>query len=236
MLRAAELAGQNEFLRSIALESAADLLVHAGRLKEAASLYGRSFYLNGADFHSLLGLGWIAMVHDGNDELAARIFEFVNKECKLPDPFFKLMQLAEWEGNVRLQRKYSQAFVQSASDPRYGKMYSKYLIQIYSGILHEEGLAEKIARVELVNRPTPQTYAWYAWTLLRNHKKDEALRIFHRYISGRQLEGLELFWMGKLMEENQEGYNAIQFFSAARSNQYDLDPLVKKELEKKLDQ
>ena len=236
MLKAADLAGENIYLKAVAFSNAADLYVHAGKLQEAASLYTTCLQSNAADFHSLMGLGWIALVHDRNDSLAKKIFQFVLSECQLPDPIFKLMQLAEWAGDREMEQLYALAFVKRASDPRYGRMYNKYLIQVYTGILDNTALAESIAKSELANRATPQTFAWYAWTLLQNDKKDEAVKIYRQYVSGKQLEGLELYWMGRLMEDLHEGYNAMEYYKAARLNKYDLDPLMEKDIEKKLNQ
>ena len=70
MTRAAKLEENNPYLLQVALSNAADLYIHAGDLKQAADLYQKCLTINSADFHSLTGLGWIALVHDKNDSLA----------------------------------------------------------------------------------------------------------------------------------------------------------------------
>lgn len=47
---------------------------------------------------------------------------------------------------------------------------------------------------------------------------------FHRNVSGKPLEGLELYWMGKMMRGMNKEYDANAFFEAAYPNQYDLSP------------
>src|SRR5438093_12554285 len=113
-------------------------------------------------------------------------------------------------------------------------MYNKYLIDLYTGILHDPAKAEAIAKKELENRNTPQTYAWYVWSLFANNKKEEAYNTYEKFVSGKPLEGLELYWMGKLMQGLNKGYNAQQFFKAAEKNKYDLSPNKAKDLEKTL--
>jgi hypothetical protein len=115
-------------------------------------------------------------------------------------------------------------------------MYNRYLIELYTGILHEPARAEAIAKSELQNRAMPQTYAWYAWALHCNNKTAEAQKIFESHVSGKPLEGLELYWMGKYMQAQGKGYNAKQFFKAAYKNQYDLDPSMTSDLQKALDE
>jgi hypothetical protein len=236
MMKAADLENSSPWLEQVALSNAADLYIHAGELEQAAGLYKKCIQMNSADFHSITGLGWIALVFDKNDSLAEKIFLFVHSKNKLPDPLYKLTQMAQTRGDSALENKYAHAFVSQASGRQYGNMYNKYLVELYTGILNNPSVAEKISKKELENRSTPQTYAWYAWSLFSNNKKQEAYEVFQNYVSGRPLEGLELYWMGKIMQGLNKGYNAKAFYKAAYLNKYDLSPGILKDLEKQLDE
>ena len=235
MLCAAKQEESSPYLEQVALSNAADLYIHAGELQEAADLYMKCIRLNCADFHSMTGLGWIALVHDKNDSLASKIFSFVLTKNKLPDALYKLTQVAEARKDEYEQKKWAQIFASNATNSVYGNMYNKYLIELYTGILHEPSKAEEISRKELENRSTPQTNAWYAWSLFSNNKKDEAYEQFQKNVSGKPLEGLELYWMGKLMQGLNKGYNAQAFYKAAYLNKFDLSPVILSDLEKQLE-
>ena len=140
--------------------------------------------------------------------------------------------MADERGDTLLQEKYAKAFEARVTDPVYGNMYNKYLIELYTGILQEPGKAETLTARELGNRATPQTYAWRAWSLFANNKQQEAYAVFEKEVSGKPLEGLELYWMGKMMRGLGKGYNAGEFFKAAYKNKYDLSPGMVKDLEK----
>jgi tetratricopeptide (TPR) repeat protein len=234
MLRAAALSNNNKYLKGVALSNAADLYIHSGELQNAYDLYKQCIQMNGADFHSMTGIGWIALVHDNNDSLAERIFSFVQSKNKLPDALFKLEQMAEAKHDAAAQLKYAEAFKEKATDTLFGRMYNKYLLQLYTGILQNPEQAESITKDELNNRANPQTYAWYAWALFSNNKKEEAYKVFQEHVSGKPLEGLELYWMGKMMDGLDKKYNAIAFFKAAYKNKYDLDPSMAMFIEKRL--
>ena len=234
MLRASELAENIQYLQQAAVSNAADLYIHTGELQKAAGLYTQCIRANSADFHSIMGLGWIALVHDKNDSLAERLFLYVHAKNQSPDPLLKLSQLAEARGDSILQKNYARQFETQASRPGYGNMYNKYLIDLYTGTLHQPAQALALATKELDNRATPQTYAWYAWSLVSNNKKDEAWKVYQQYVSGKPLEGPELYYMGKLMQALGKGYNAHEFFKAAAGNKYDLSPALAKDLEKNL--
>jgi len=229
MMKAAGLAKASPYLKGIALSNAADLYIHSGDLEKAAELYKECIGLNSADFHSIMGLGWVALIHDKNDTLAEKLYKFVQTKNKLPDPLFKLYQMAQVRGDKKLEVKYAADFVTKATDTIYGKMYNKYLIEIYTGILNQPAKAEALAKDELNNRATPQTYAWYAYALFKNNKS-EAFKVFKQYVSGRPLEGLELYYMGVMMKGLGKGYNANEFFKAAGKNKYDLSPDMAKDL------
>jgi hypothetical protein len=175
------------------------------------------------------------LIHDRNDSLAKRIFQFVLTQNRLPDPLFKLYQVADARGDSIAERKVAQAFVEAATNPLYGQMYNKYLIEIYTRTLNEPEKALVLAHGELENRATPQTYAWYAWTLLADHQAAAAYKVFEERVSGKPLEGLELYYMGKLMKAMDKGYNASEFFKAADKSKYDLSPGIVRDLEAELD-
>jgi hypothetical protein len=231
MQAAVDLSGQNDVLKLAALSNVGDLFIHAGKLDKAYQCFVQCVLQNPADLHSIMGIGWVALVKDKNDSLAERIFRFVAGKTQSPEPLFKLVCAADQRGDTVLQLKYALLFEQKASDAIYGNMYNKYLIQLYTGILHNPAKALAIAKKELDNRRTPQTNAWYAWAMLCNNKKEEAYTIYQKYISGKPLEGLELYYMGKLMQTLDKGYNAKQYFEQARKNEYDLSPAIVKDLQ-----
>jgi len=236
MNKASNLARNSDYLKGIALSNEADLNIHAGDLQKAADIYKECIKLNSADFHSILGLGWVALAHDKNDTLAEKIYKFVLTKNKLPDPLFKLYQMAQQRGDKNLEKKYAKDFIAKATNTVYGRMYNKYVIEILTGILNNPAKAEALAKDELNNRATPQTYAWYVYTLYMNGKKNEAYKVFQQHVSGQPLEGLELYYMGKMMKGLDKGYNAEEFFKAADKNKYDLSPAMAVDLEKSLEE
>jgi hypothetical protein len=229
MMKAASLAMASPYLKTAALSNAADLCIHNGEMKKASELYQQCIRFNSSDFHSIMGLGWIALVYNGNDSLAKKIFAFAAKHLESPDPLLKLSQA--YEGNNSSKSKqYAGDFVAQVSKPVYGNMYNKYLVQVYTSVLNDPAKALKIAQKEINNRRTPQTAAWLAWCLFLNNRQGEAYEVYRQSVAGRPLETLELYWMGKMMKGLGKGYNAKQFFEAAEKNQYDLSPAMRKDL------
>jgi tetratricopeptide (TPR) repeat protein len=234
MLKAAEWSGVSVKLKQTAWSNAADLYFHEGKMKAANELYEKSVRLDVSDYHSLIGIGKIALLHDDSITLAKKIFTFIQQKTKGPETLFYLGWVAEKMHDSIAYSNYAKQFEAIVTKPVYGNMYNKYLIQLYTGILHQPAKALALAEQELNNRSTPQTYSWYAWALHENGNDKKAMEIFKQYISGKPLEALELFWIGKLMKANGKNYNANEFFKAAAKNKYDLSPAQMEELEKGL--
>ncbi len=229
MLKAAEQSGGG-LLKQTALTNAADLYLHEGKLNKAYSIYKESLQANAADYHSLQGMGRIALLHDDSIATAKKIFEFIQAHTKSPDALFYLSWAAEAAKDSIAQKKYAAAFVNKANDSIYGNMYNKYLIEIYTGVLHNYNKALLISQIERVNRFTPQTNAWYVWCLHLAGQKEEAEDVYKKFVSNKPLEALDLYWMGKYMQASGKGYNAQEFFKAAAKNKYDLSPGQMKDL------
>jgi hypothetical protein len=234
MQNAASLTNGNTYLEQAALSNMADLQLHAGDYQAANTNYLKSIAIDYADFHSLKGLGLIAQYHDKNYKLAMKIFKSIAKKTASPDIYFNLTQLAASMGNNQLERKYASQFATISSQAKYGNMYNKYLIELNEGILNDKTAMLAIAQKEVENRNTAQANSWLAWALYKNNKKNEAMAIYKTHISGKPLEGLELYYMGKMMEAENKNYNANSYFEAAYKNRFELAPAKQLELKTKL--
>ncbi len=231
---ATQLTSNNEYLLQNSQSNLADLYLHNNDVSNAYKNYKACLNNNASDLHSLIGIGWLALVHDKNDSLAKVIFEFAAKKTQLPDPLFKLVAVAQQIKDSLLELQYAKKFEQEASKTLYGKMYSKYLIQLYTQILQQPQKAVEIAKNEITNRATPQTYSWLVFALADNNQVDEAAKIYKEFVEGKPLEGLELYWMGKYMLAINKKYNAKQYFKEAAKNKYDLLPKIVMDIEQQL--
>lgn len=227
---AAELVSNNEALLQNAQSNLADLYLHNNDVKNAYTNYKACLQKNSSDLHSLMGLGWLALINDYNDSLAKDIFEFAVTKTELPDPIFKLVLWAQFKFDSTEEYKYAKLFEQKATQPIYGNMYNKYLIQLYTQILNNPKNAVELARKEITNRATPETYSWLVYTLANNKEFDEADKLYKKFVEGKPLEGLELYYMGKYMQSKNKVYNAKQYFKEAAKNKFDLSSRIMKDI------
>ena len=219
MQKAVEWSGNSLYLKQTANSNIADLYMHEGKLQKARDLYVSNLKRNVADYHSLQGLGRIALMKDHDIMAAEKIFRFISNKSKLPDAVYNLLWVAEQQNDSVAAYKLASEFVTKATDTVYGGMYDKYLIECYTGILASPEKALRLAEAEIKNRPTPQTYAWYVWCLHKTNQDHKAMDLYKNYVSGKPLEALELYWMGTMMREMGKRYNATAFFKAAATGE-----------------
>jgi hypothetical protein len=234
MQKAADWAGNSVILKQTALSNAADLYMHEGELAKANELYVANLKMDAADRHSLQGIGRIALMKDKNIAFAEKIFRFIATKNLLPDAIYNMEWVAEQKADTAAQKQFAIEFVSKASADIYGGMYHKYLVELYTGILNLPAKALAIAEKETNNRATPHTYAWLAWSLHRSNRDAKAMEVYRAHVSGKPLEALELYWMGKMMKDMGKNYNATEFFKAADINLYDLSPVKQKDLKELL--
>ena len=232
MQTAADLSNGNVYLKQAALSNLADLQMHIGAFEEAANNYKTSYEIDHSDLHSLKGMALVAAFHDKNYALAESVLKYIADKTCSPDVYFNLSQLYQLTGNKTLEKEYATQFAEIASQPVYGNMYNKYLIQLYDGILNNPKAILEVANNEIKNRNTPQTNSWYAWALYQNNQAALAMQVYKKHVSEQPLEGLELYYMGKLMKAENKSINANAFFKAAYKNRFELAPNYKSDLEK----
>lgn len=220
-------------LQNVAYSNLADMYLHNGDIEKSKENYMLALKQNASNMHSILGLGWLSLLHDKSDSSAERLFKFVDNKIISPEAIFRQIQLQQARKDTAKELALAERFVALVTQKGYNNMYNKYLIELYTGILSQPDDALLAAENELKNRNTPQTNAWYAYALMKAGKSDAAYEHYKKFVAGKPLEGLELYYMGKLMEEVKKGYNANQFFTEAKKNLYDLSPNIQEDLKTK---
>src|SRR6218665_723357 len=231
MQHALALAGSSFYLQHLAWSGLGDLSLHQGDLRASSNALQQAIRINPADLHSILNLGWLALIHDEDSLQAEKLFRLAITRSQLPDPYYKLYQMAQWRHDTSQAIAFAKKFEQSATAAKYENMYCKYLIELYATVLRQPEKAEALSYAELGNRATPQTYAWYAYALFCNHKKDMAYQVFKQQIAGKPIEATELYYAGKILKAVGHGFDAAKCFDAALQSRFDLSPFMVEDMQ-----
>lgn len=221
---------KNKTLINWSLSNLGDMYGHQGEIKKSYETFLEALENNPADLHSLKGIAWIAYSHDKNTTEAKRILNFLKEIHPVPDYDLLLAEIAAFEGDEDLEKKYTNQFIQKASQPTYGKMYNSYLCEIYGDQKNKMSEVMKIATAEVEERPHPVSYSLKAWAHHLQGENLEALNIIDKYVVGQTEEPNAIFRIGAIYQANGKNYKAKKYLSEAKDASFELGPVAEIEI------
>ncbi len=207
-----------------------DMYGHAGEIKKSYEAFLKVLSQDPGYDHAWKGLAWMAYAHDGNTIAANRIIDSLFIKKSIPDLLWLKAELAGHKGDQGKRLKLLNEFCQIASEPEYGDMYNKYLILAYSEELRKPEKALQLAKKEVKNRPTPETYALLAWAYLHSGEKEKALAVIQQKVEGKSSEPEILYQAGIIYLINKKRERAKTLLAMAEESSFELGPLKEKKL------
>ena len=220
----------NKGLSQWALCNLADMYGHAGRISEAYQLYLETLKINPHDDYALKGIAWIAFSRDFNTTEAKRIINTLASRKKMPETNLLLAEIAAFEndGNEKLaQLKRFKSFV---SQPAYKNMYHKYLATIEAEDFDNADESIAIAKMEIENRPTPQSFDLLAWGLYHQGNFSQALEIARQKVEGHTFEPEAYYHIGRIYLANGNYLKSKQYLEEALKSEFELGPTITREI------
>ena len=216
------------------LSTLGDMYGHAGRTKESYSAYLKALKLNPDYDYALKGIGWIAFSHDKNFHEAKRIVNHIQRKRATPDAHLFLAKIAQQENDFVEKSNQLELFVKAAGAPKYGDMYNKYLALLESEEFSNPSKTIEIARIEIRNRPTAQSFDLLAWGYLQNGNVTEALNIAQQYIEHKTYEPDALYHLAMIYKANGMNKEARHYFEMASLSSFELGPEIAKKIRDQL--
>ncbi|TAI48516.1 tetratricopeptide repeat protein [Flagellimonas allohymeniacidonis] len=194
----------------------ADFYGHAGRLDESYGHYLKTLALNPSNAYAKKGIAWIIFSHERNGKEALRILDSVEGYHASPDHYLLKAEIAEFIGDETERMDNLKKYGNLVGNASYGLMYNLPNIQLYLEESEKLNMAIQIAKDEVANRATPETYSMLALAYLKNGYDQKALTIANSEVYGKSFEPEVLLRLLKIYRAN---------------GQYDRATNLKKELE-----
>ena len=234
MERALDQVKENPSLFLWTQSNLADMYGHAGRVKESYDSYLSVLKQNPDYDYALRGIAWIAFSHDQNFQEAKRIVHHIEQKRATPDMHLFLAKIAEAENNLTEKLKQLELFANAAVAPKYGDMYNKYLALLEAEEFSNPSKTIEIARIEIRNRPTPQSFDLLAWGYFHNGNITDALAVAQKYIENKTYEPDALYHLGMIYHANGMEKEAIHYFKRAAASSFELGPAISKKIKVRL--
>ncbi|MEO8513480.1 MAG: hypothetical protein ABI543_07975 [Ignavibacteria bacterium] len=168
--------------------SLAAIYIKAENYGKAYELYLNSLKLDPNNYKALEGIAVIASVNDKNYALAEEILLDLSKRLLSPDPYLNMYKVAKLQGDNAKKKEYLDKFITISSDPKYGKMYNKYLAEISADEFSDFNKALNIAQSEISERPTPASYFLLAWIYSKQGDYTKAIDIIKNNVEDKTFD------------------------------------------------
>ena len=211
----------------------ADYYGHDGQVEKSYDHYLKTLELDPGNTYALKGISWVAFSKDGQADQALEIINNLQERHPSPDYLLSKAELMEFKGKEKESDALKNEFIAQVNRPEYGEMYNAYLIEeLASGSSEEKRKSLEIARKEIENRATPETYDLLGLALLENGQIEEALKNHKAHVIGKTFEPVAQMHTAIIYRANGMNDEAEELKKELLEAEYELGPVVIKEVNK----
>jgi tetratricopeptide (TPR) repeat protein len=208
----------------------ADYYGHAGRIKDSYNAYLKALAINPNNTYAKKGIAWIVYSYERNPKEALRILDAIAKENTSPDYFLLKSEIAGFMGNIVEKEKLEQKYLSSVSNENYGAMYAKYNVLLFADNADKKQQAFEVAKQEVMERPTAQSYDLLAWSYYKNGELQKALEITKEFVINKTFEPEALLHTAYILKANGEKSEAKKIKEELLGAIYELGPASENEI------
>ncbi|MCK8479514.1 tetratricopeptide repeat protein [Psychroserpens algicola] len=208
----------------------ADFYGHAGEIEKSYAHFLKALELNPNDAYAKKGIAWIVYSHEKKPAEALRILNTVTTTYNAPDYYLLKAEIAQYMGFDAISRAQLDLYKTAMENESYGDMYNKYNVLLYTSNDHmlEEAIA--IAKTEVENRPTPQSYDLLAWSYFKNGHLDKALEIVESHIIDKTYEPETLYHVAEIYKAAGKTEDIIPLKEELLASIYELGPTMRDDI------
>jgi tetratricopeptide (TPR) repeat protein len=203
---------------------------HAGNIQKSYDYYIQTLALDPNNSYALKGIAWRAFSHERNTAEANRIIDAISKTHHTPDFFLLKAEIAEYENNTAVKNENLKAYFQMLSDINYGAMYNKYNALIYADDKQTATKALEIAKIEINNRPTADSYDLLAWSYYNLGDTKKALEIAEKYVAEKSFEPDLNYHLATIYKANNKIANIAPIKEELINSIYELGPNMEQKI------
>jgi tetratricopeptide (TPR) repeat protein len=212
------------------LSCLADMYGHDGRPEEAYKAYLTVLENDPADLYAIRGIAWIAFSHDRNTRTALELINYIQRQTSFPEGWLIKAEIMEWDNDLKRRDHCRQQFLKVINHPAYGDMYNKYLIMLYANDVACQDKAEVLAKREISNRTTPETFDWLAWAYFKKGEIRKALQISREKVYRQTSSPEAIYHTAMIFAAAGQKQEALYLFQECKASFFELGPLKEKSI------
>jgi len=209
----------------------ADYYGHAGRIKDSYQHYLKALELDNQNAYAKKGIAWIVYSYEKNPQEALRILKATTKYYHAPDYAMLKAEIADYMGDNELKAQYLDNFAKGVSNKKYGEMYNGYNVAYYLTYTNTVQKPLGLAKREVENRPTPESYNLLASVYYKNKEYQKALEVVDKHIMGRTYEPHIMLRAAQIYKANKKLDIVQEVKEELLGAGYELGPASKDQIE-----
>ena len=207
-----------------------DYYGHAGRIDDSYNQYLKALEIDNNNAYAKKGIAWIVFSNDQNAEEAIRILDSVTKNYHAPEYFLLKAEIADFMGDNAKRTKNLDEYFNRVKNLAYGDMYNAYNLELYIGETKQYDNALALAKKEVENRPTPESYSWLAYSYLKKGEEKKALELIDDHVYGKTFEPALLFQAAEIYKANGDIEKVNELKVELIGALYELGPHMEKQI------
>lgn len=192
----------NKGLKIWVYSNIGDFYGHAGRIEDSYKYYLKTLEEDNNNTYALKGIAWIVFSYERNPEQALEIIDNIESKHIVPDLYLLKAEIAEFQNNKVEHTKAINIYNQILASKNYGDMYNAYNVVLMAENPLQVDAAIKMAKKEIQNRPTPESYDLLAWSYFKAGEKEKALEIIKKHTIGKSFEPNIVYHNAEILKEN----------------------------------
>lgn len=208
----------------------ADFYGHAGRIEESYQYYLKTLELDNNNMYALKGIAWIAFSNDRSVTKSSKIIDFIESKHLVPDLYLLKADIYEYQDNIPAKEKALRMYSNVLEQNNYGDMYNKYNALLFAESSDKKDIALQIAKKEIDNRPTPESYDLLAWTHYNMGNYQQAYEIAMNYTINKSHEPTILLHNELILKANNKLTKENSNKSELLESLYELGPNLENQI------
>lgn len=232
MKKATKIAEQlkNDALVQWSYTNLADYLGHANQIEASYNYYLKALKLNPNNTYAKKGIAWIVYSYENNPSGAIEILNTITQDNVAPDYHLLKAEIYDYMALENQKKEAIKSYVTLTKNKLYGSMYNKYNVTIYLDEFNNTSKAIEIAKQEIQNRPTAQSYDLLAWSYYKQGDTKKAYEIANKFVVNKTFEPQVLYHVAEIYKANNDASYATQIKKELLDSSYELGPLLEQKI------
>ncbi|OUS02143.1 cell surface protein [Flavobacteriales bacterium 33_180_T64] len=208
----------------------ADFYGHGGDIEKSYTYFLKALELNPNDAYAKKGIAWIVYSHERHPNEALRILSTVTKNYHAPDYYLLKAKIAQFINEDTIAKAELTLYKNAMQNTAYGNMYNAYNVLLFTDENTNTDTAIAMAKQEVSNRPTPQSYDLLAWSYFKSGNLDAALRIVDNHIMNKTYEPKTLYHVAEIYKTAGQNHHVKLLKEELLASIYELGPTLESEI------